>query len=315
MPFMSTTTTTTSPAWAAARSAEPAGAERRGVALMIGGGVLLGTLGVFVEEAGQHPLTAVWFRCAFGALALLAWGAASGRLRELRLDRRGIATVAACGALVVFNWTLFFAAIERTSIGVATVVVHAQPLWLLALAAWWLHERVTRAQCIAAVVALGGLALASGLYAPGAAARPLDGAYAIGVAMCLAGSLSYAAVTLIAKCARGVSSYALAFWQCAIGALLLAWWPFAHGWPAQGAAWCWLAGLGVLHTGLAYVLLYAGMARLPASRVALLQFVYPAVAVLVDWAVYGRALQPLQWLGVLVMGAALTAARRPGAAR
>ena len=218
-------------------------------------------------------------------------------------------------ALVVFNWTLFFAAIERTSIGVATVVVHAQPLWLLALAAWWLHERVTRAQCIAAIAALGGLALASGLYAPGVAVRDIDGSYAIGIAMCLAGSLSYAAVTLIAKCARGVSSYALAFWQCAIGALLLAWWPFVHGWPAQPGAWGWLAGLGLIHTGLAYVLLYAGMARLPAARVALLQFVYPAVAVLVDWAVYGRALQPLQWLGVLVMGVALAAARRPGAAR
>jgi len=88
-----------------------------------------------------------------------------------------------------------------------------------------------------------------------------------------------------------------------------------HGWPAQPGAWGWLAGLGLIHTGLAYVLLYAGMAPLPAARVALLQFVYPAVAVLVDWAVYGRALQPLQWLGVLVMGVALAAARRPGAAR
>ena len=65
--------------------------EPRGVALMVGGGLLLGTIGVFVEEAGQHPLTTVWFRCAFGGLALLLWGAASGRLRELRLRGRGLA--------------------------------------------------------------------------------------------------------------------------------------------------------------------------------------------------------------------------------
>ena len=32
-------------------------------------------------------------------------------------------------------------------------------------------------------------------------------------------------------------------------------------------------GLGVLHTGLAYVLMYAGMARLPTARIAVLQFV------------------------------------------
>ena len=40
--------------------------ERRGVALMVAGGLLLGTIGVFVEEAAQHPLTTVWFRCVFG---------------------------------------------------------------------------------------------------------------------------------------------------------------------------------------------------------------------------------------------------------
>ena len=58
-----------------ARGSDPAGIarERTGQWLMIAGGVLLGTIGVFVEEAGQHPLVTVWFRCAFGALALVAW--------------------------------------------------------------------------------------------------------------------------------------------------------------------------------------------------------------------------------------------------
>ena len=39
--------------------------ERHGQWLMVAGGLLLGTLGVFIEEAHQDPLTAVWFRCAF----------------------------------------------------------------------------------------------------------------------------------------------------------------------------------------------------------------------------------------------------------
>ena len=77
----------------------------------------------------------------------------------------------------------------------------------------------------------------------------------------------------------------------------------AHGWPAAGPAWGWLAGLGVVHTGLAYVVLYAGMARLPTARIAVLQFVYPAAAVLVDALVYGRTLSALQTAGVLLMGA------------
>ena len=71
----------------------------------------------------------------------------------------------------------------------------------------------------------------------------------------------------------------------------------------------------MLHTGLAYVLLYAGMSRLPAGRIAILQFVYPAAAIGVDWAVYGRTLSMMQIAGVSVMALALWAARRPAAAR
>lgn len=279
------------------------GAARRGALLMVAGGVLLGTLGVFVEEAGQPPLTAVWFRCAFGAAALLAFGAASGRLHELRL--RGAACVAAlaAGVLVMANWAMFFAAIERTSIALATVVFHVQPLWVMLLGVRVLGEPLSGRQCVAAAVALVGLALATGLL--GADAARLDARALEGIALCLGGSLSYAAVTLIAKRARSVSPFALAWWQCAVGTVLLAWWPFVNGWPQAAAAWAWLAGLGVLHTGLAYVLLYAGMARLSAGRVAVLQFVYPCAAIVCDALVYGRALGVVQLAGVGLMGAAL----------
>jgi len=296
----------------AMRAAPTASSTERGVLLMTAGGLLLGTLGVFVEEAGQHPLMAVCFRCAFGGLALLAWGAATGRLHELRLAPRALAAALACGVLMVSNWALFFAAIERTSIGVATVVFHVQPLWVMGFGAWWLHERIGARRWAAVALALLGLALASGLAGPDGH-RPGDAAsarYLAGLAMCLGGSLSYAAVTLIAKLARGASSFALATWQCAVGVVLTAWWPLSQGWPAQPAAWGWLAGLGVIHTGLAYVLLYAGMARLPTGRIALLQFVYPFAAVGVDWLVYGRSLTAWQSVGMLLMGAALWGARR-----
>lgn len=281
---------------------------------MVAGGVLLGTLGVFVEEAGQHPLTTVWARCAFGLLALTLWGVVTRSLPELRLRGRAFVWAVTAGVLMIANWALFFGAISRTSIGVATVVFHVQPLWVMALGAWWLREPVSRRQLGGALLALLGLALASGLLQE-SAPRGDPAAYALGLAMCLGGSLSYAVVTLIAKSARGVSSYALAWWQCAVGALVLAGWPLWHGWPEAASAWAWLVGLGVIHTGLAYMVLYAGMARLPTGRVALLQFVYPAAAVLVDWGVYGRALSAVQLAGVALMGLALLSLRCGEASR
>lgn len=289
--------------------------ERDGQWLLIAGGVLLGTIGVFVEEAGQHPLVTVWFRCAFGALALLAWCLATGRRRELLLSGKARWVACATGVLMVMNWAMFFAAIPRTSIGVATVVFHIQPIWVIVIGALFLREAVSRTQWLATLAALGGLVLTTGLLdgaaATGASTQASSGSYLAGVLLCLGGSLCYAGVTLLANTQKTISPYAMAMWQCLVGTVALAWAPWVLGWPPLGTAWGWLLGLGVLHTGLAYVVLFAGMARLGLGRIAVLQFVYPLTAVLVDWAVYGRMLSPVQLAGVGLMAAALWTIRRP----
>lgn len=288
---------------AATAQAAPTAQETRGQWLMIAGGVLLGTVGVFVQEAGQHPLVTVLFRCAFGALALLAWGLATGRVRELRVRGRSWPVVAATGVLMVLNWALFFAAIPRTSIGVATIVFHIQPVWIMLFGTLVLREAVAPRQVAAMLAALLGLVLTTGLLGGDAAAWGPD--HVSGLLMCLAGSLCYAAVTILAKTEKVVTPFALAWWQCAVGTVLLLWVPLVHGWPQAPSSWAWLAGLGVLHTGLAYAILFAGMARLTLGRIAVLQYVYPLTAIVLDWAVYGRALGAVQLAGVGLMAGAL----------
>ncbi|ROQ92685.1 EamA domain-containing membrane protein RarD [Delftia acidovorans] len=288
---------------AASAQSAPTAQETRGQWLMIAGGVLLGTVGVFVEEARQHPLVTVLFRCAFGALALLAWGLATGRVRELRVRGRSWPVVAATGVLMVLNWALFFAAIPRTSIGVATIVFHIQPVWIMLFGTLVLREAVAPRQVAAVVAALLGLVLTTGLLGGDAAAWGPD--HVSGLLMCLAGSLCYAAVTILAKTEKVVTPFALAWWQCAVGTVLLLWVPLVHGWPQAPSSWAWLAGLGVLHTGLAYAILFAGMARLTLGRIAVLQYVYPLTAIVLDWAVYGRALGAVQLAGVGLMAGAL----------
>lgn len=280
---------------------------------MVAGGVLLGSIGVFVQEAGQHPLVTVWLRCAFGALALLAWCVATGRTQQLRLRGKAVGLAMATGVLMLLNWGMFFAAIPRTSITVATVVFHIQPIWVMLAGAAWLRQPVSHTQWLATALALLGLVMATGLLGPGAAPQALGAGFVAGVLLCLGGSLSYAAVTLLAKFAPGIGPLPLAFWQCAVGAVLLAWTPLVWGWPQTPAAWAWLGGLGALHTGLAYVLLFAGMARLQLGQVALLQFVYPLAAVLFDLTIYGTPLSAVQIAGAALMGLAVWTVRRPAA--
>jgi len=135
--------------------------------------------------------------------------------------------------------------------------------------------------------------------------------------MCLVGAFCYAFVVLLTKfiqtnhsisstdhevpTAIPPSPIVLVWWQCAIGILVLSWWPIQHGLPSAPEAWAWLFALGVLNTGLAYTLLYAGISRLPSGRIAILQFVYPLAAVIVDGVVYGRVLDLIQLFGFFLM--------------
>lgn len=280
--------------------------QRHGQLLVGAGGLLFGTLGVFVEEAGQDPLTAVWFRCVFGAAALLLWCWISGNFLQLRVPRSSWRSVFAAGTLMVLMWVLFFAAIARTSIAVATVLFHIQPLLVMVLGAWWLREKVTAMQWAMGLLALAGLVMATGLLDTAQAAAAVTPSYLVGLLMCVGGATAYAVVTLIAKTSR-TTPIALVAWQCIVGVVLLAWWPWVHGLPAQATSLAWLAGLGVIHTGLAYVLVYTGMARLSTGKIAALQFVYPATAVIVDWLVYGRTLSAVQLTGVGLMAVAIVA--------
>ena len=294
-------------------SIDTSGGARRGAWLVAAGGLVLGTLGIFLHEAGQHPLTAVFFRCVFGALALLVFAAAFGRMAELRLSRRALGVAALTGLLMTCMWGAFFAAIQWTSIALATVVFHLQPIWVLLAGVYLLGERLSLARGLAVVLALLGLALATGLAQLGAAKTGAvlgNEHFGLGVALAALGSVCYAAVSLLAKQQRVLSSLGLTFWQCVVGSLLLAWWPWFHDLPAQalqwnGAVWGWLIGLGVFHTGLAYALMYAGMQRLDAGRIAVLQFVYPISAIVLDGVVFGRRLDTVQWGGVVLMGTAL----------
>ena len=293
-------------------TASPRPAAPTGVTPFVLGNALLGTIGLFVLHAQAGPLVTTWARCAFGLLALTGWVLLRRQGRALRLRRTNAPAVLAISCLLIAAWGLFFGAIPHTGTGVAVVLFHVQPLWVLLLGAAWLKEAVGRRQVLAVGVAMLGLVLATGvLGADGAARTP---GYWAGVAACLVGALCTAGVTLIARrlqdARAAVPPGVLAWWQCAIGTLVLAPWAAAPVAATPGAAWPWLAGLGVLHTGLAYTLLYAGLAHLGAARAAVLQFVYPAVAIALDGVVLGQALSPVQAFGMAVMLGAVTVAER-----
>jgi hypothetical protein len=65
--------------------------------------------------------------------------------------------------------------------------------------------------------------------------------------------------------------------------------------------WGWLSGLGVIHTALAYALIYHALPKLKSSAIAILTFIYPASAIFFDFVVNGKLLSPVQFLGLVII--------------
>ncbi|SED14770.1 DMT family transporter [Streptomyces sp. TLI_105] len=283
--------------------------ETRGTIELTLAMVLSGTLGVFVVESGASPFEVVFFRCLFGAVALGAYSLVRGFFTGHGFTAGKLGLAALGGVFIVFNWVFLFEAYQATSISLATVVYHTQPFFLVLLGAVLLRERISGAKLGWLALAFVGLVLVSGV-------RPGDTGSLAGLGFALAAAVLYALATFVTKRITGVRPHLIALVQVLVGMPLLL--PFVDFGGVGGGGWSWLVGLGFIHTGLMYVLMYAAYAKLPTAKIAVLAFTYPAVAMGVDWAVYGHHIGLVQALGVpLIVLASLKvtlAARTPAAA-
>ncbi len=260
---------------------------------------MLGTLGLCVLESGADPVSVAFYRCAIGGLALTFYCFWRGDLVGIvRLPPRTLLLAVFSGALIAVNWVLFFEGIRRTGIAVATIVVHIQPFIVVLMGAAVFRERLQAVTLMWIALALIGLVLSTGLTA-----ADLSGsnAYLAGIGITLAAAVLYAAVTVIAKGISGIKAPQLASLQFLTGALVLT---AAAPLAPQDLAlpqWGWLMIIGLVHTGGVYVVLYGALPKLATPVIAVLLFLYPASAVVVDAVAYGRLIRPGQFAGLLLI--------------
>ncbi|MCG8907838.1 DMT family transporter [Pseudomonas sp. DP-17] len=271
---------------------------RRGTLEMISAMLICGTIGWLVVVSGQPVLDVVFWRCVFGAATLLVICAAMGLLRPGVLTRATFGLALLSGAAIVGNWVLLFGSYSRASIAIGTAVYNVQPFLLVLLGALFLGEKVT-AQKLAwlGLSFIGMLAIVS---AHGEAGQ-VGSDYLGGIALALGAAALYAVAALIIKRLTGVPPHLIALIQAVTGVLLLAPWANLSPLPQAPTAWASLATLGIVHTGIMYVLLYGAIQKLPTALTGALSFIYPIAAIFVDWFAFGHRLTPLQWLGVVAI--------------
>ncbi|GLQ89254.1 DMT family transporter [Dyella flagellata] len=271
--------------------------HRTALARLLLAELLIGSVGVFVHESGQDAVTAVFYRCLFGGLFLLAWGLARGHLRGVLQDRVLIRGAILSGGLLVLNWVCLFAGMARSSIGVATMVYHFFPFVMLILAALVQGERTRPVDLMWTLLGFVGVACSAD---PLRMWHSADSSYLIGIGLTFLAALLCGASLLMSRKVGKQRPFALVMIQCWVGVLMLGWFSSAAA-LHWGTHWLWLVGLGVIHSGIVYVLFYSSYPRLPVVTIAVMAFVYPLVTLLLDYLLYGHRLAPVQMMGLALI--------------
>lgn len=268
--------------------------KTRGVVEMIAAMLISGTVGWPVIASGQPAVTVVFWRCVFGAFAMLIACVMLGLLKRGVLTRQHIAIAIIGGITLVLNWVLLFGAYSYASISVATVTYHTQPFMLVGLGVLFFGEKLTANALGWLLVAFGGMLF---IIIGQQGAITVGSDYLIGVVMALGAAFMYAVPAAIIKRLKGLPPHLIVLIQLLVGAILLT--PFVRwsDFPLPGSTWGLLLIIGVIHTGLMSSLLYGAIQKIPTSLVGALSFIYPVVAIFVDWLVFGHRLSVMQMVG------------------
>ncbi|MCY0946165.1 EamA family transporter [Streptomyces antarcticus] len=241
----------------------------------------------------DRPLLATTMRALPGGLVLLALG------RTLPVGiwwwRALVLGVLNIGA---FNFLLFVAA-YRLPGGIAAMIMSAQPMFVVILAALLLSEKIRPVHALACALGTGGVVL---LVFRGTASLDSVGVLAaVGGALCMASG-----ITLTKRWGRpeGVGLLTFTGWQLAAGGLaLLPFWLLLEDLPdgLTGSNVIGFAYLITLGAVLSYIIWFRGIERLPAVAVSFLALGSPVVATLLGYLLKDQTLSALQIVGMAVI--------------
>ncbi len=269
---------------------------------------------VGVAEFGVAPLMAL--RVGIGALFLLGLALARSRPAEVAGTlRRHAWPLLVCGLLNSAAPFCLFAFAELTlQAGLTSVINATAPLWAALVARLWLGERLASTRVLGLATGFAGVLLLVGRQmfaaaAPGSAAAD-PAATLLAAAAALGATLLYGiAANYTKRRLSGVDPLLNASGtMLGATALLL---PFAlASWPAvppPAHAWGAVIALGLLCTGLAYLIFFHLIAHVGPARTITVTFVIPIFGILWGALFLGEPVTPgmLAGCAVVLLGTAL----------
>lgn len=269
--------------------------------------VTFGTIGIFVRYIPLPSSIIALVRGVLATVFLLAVMAAGKRWPDRTSIRSNLMLLVISGGLIGFNWILLFEAYNYTSVAVATLCYYLAPVFVIIASPFVLGEKLTMRKTLCVATALAGMVLVSGViqnYASGGNTEDLS---LTGVFFGVGAGALYATIILMNKKLKDISSYDTTVVQLASASAVLV--PYCLLTVDMGSltitplSAVLLFIVGIVHTGIAYVLYFGSIKELPAQTVAIFSYIDPILAVLLSALLLKESMDMLSISGaILILG-------------
>ncbi|MBO1582862.1 DMT family transporter [Bacillus sp. XF8] len=263
---------------------------------------IFGSIGLFSEKTGLHSIELVFVRCLCASILLgtIWWGSTlkTKQPREISTPRREYLLALLCGVFLIVNWVFFFRSLEVMPITVAVSIYHLAPVIVLLLGSVIFKEKLTKMGLVFFFVCFLGTLLVGGIHQH----ATLAGFLSTGVLWAFEAAFFYALTSITGKGIQMLSPLLTTVIQTSLGVLLLIplvdWSNFIH---LTIENWFYILVTGFIHTGFVFYLFFSSLRELRAQTVAILVFIDPVIAILLDVSILNYRPDVYQLLGIFLV--------------
>ena len=267
--------------------------------------LIFGSIGIFRRSIPLPSAFLAFARGILGGLFILAFQNRSGNRakgKELPYFR----TLVITGVLMGVNWILLFEAYNHTTVPIATLCYYMAPTIVVLLSPIVFGEPLTKKKILCAIAAVIGMVFVSGVTTGGS----LKGGSSRGILLGLGAAVLYAAVVILNKKCGGIDAYQKTVIQLLSAGMVMVPYLLLSGGLVKlefsATTIVLLLIVGIVHTGIAYLLYFGSIDGLRAQTVAIMSYVDPVSALLFSALFLNEPLNAAGIFGaILIIGSAV----------
>lgn len=262
--------------------------------------IVFGTIGIFRRYIPMPSSSLAMLRGIIGTVFLLAVILLKGKKLSFKAIKHKLLILIVSGAMIGINWVLLFESYNHTTVAIATICYYMAPVFVMIASPIVLKEKLTPLKAGCVIGAVIGMLLVSGIFKAENSNSEL-----IGVLFGVGAAVFYAAVIMLNQKLKEVDAYNKTIVQLFFASAVMVPYvllteadPFGE---VTSFSIMMVLIVGMIHTGLAYVLYFGSMKYLNAQKVALFGYIDPVVAVLLSAFLIREVPTTLEVLGIVLV--------------